>query len=97
MQRMLYLMLTLAVAIGKRRQRPDQRSANSKVQSMTGVVKTVSASSLTLTLELGGNEIGFGVDRSTRVLAKGRGQCSMIWSTGQEGVRSPTSSKPAIR
>jgi hypothetical protein len=72
MQRTLYLTLTLAVAIGiSAVGAQTDGQPNSKVQSMTGVVKTVFASSLTL--EIGGKEIKFGVDRSTRVLAKGRG------------------------
>ena len=40
-----------------------------KVQAMTGVVKTVSASSLTL--ERAGDEIVFAVDSATRVLTRG--------------------------
>jgi hypothetical protein len=42
---------------------------SSKIQSMTGVVKTVSVSSLTL--EHAGHEITFALDSATRAIAKG--------------------------
>jgi hypothetical protein len=60
MVRMAYLTLGVAVAIGiSAASAQTKRQASSKVQSMTGVVKAVFASSLTL--ERGGNEIRFGV------------------------------------
>jgi hypothetical protein len=43
--------------------------ARSNAQSMTGVVKTVTA--LSLTLEHGGHDIAFRVDASTRVIGRG--------------------------
>jgi hypothetical protein len=73
MVRLIDFTLTLVVAIGisaAGAQTNDQ--PNSKVQSMTGLVKTVSSSSLTLTLERSGNEVRFAVNRSTRVFAKGK-------------------------
>ena len=74
MVRLVYLTLAAAVAIGiSAASAQTNGKAGSKVQLMTGVVKAVSASSLTLTLERDGNEIRFGIDRSTRVFAKGRG------------------------
>ena len=72
MVRLVYLTLAAAVAIGiSAASAQTNGKAGSKVQLMTGVVKAVSASSLTL--ERDGNEIRFGIDRSTRVFAKGRG------------------------
>jgi hypothetical protein len=55
-------------------------SVSSNVQSQTGVVKTVSASSLII--ERGGNEIRFAVDSSTRVLGKKTDQMraeELVW------------------
>jgi hypothetical protein len=71
MLRMVYLTLAVAVTIGisgATAQTNDQPV--SKLQSLTGVVKAVSAWSLTL--ERAGQEVKFDVDRTTRVFAKGR-------------------------
>ena len=71
MVRLVYLTLAIAVAIGiSAASAHTNGQASSKVQSMGGVVKVVSGSSLTL--EHGGSEIVFGVDSSTRVIGKGR-------------------------
>jgi hypothetical protein len=68
--RLVYLTLAVAVAIGiSTASAQTNGKARSKVQSTTGVVKAVAASSLTI--ERGGNEIAFGVDSSTRFLASG--------------------------
>jgi hypothetical protein len=71
MGRLVYLTLAGAVAIGiSAAGAQTSGDAGSKVQSMTGVVKAVSASSLTV--DRGGHEVVFGVDSSIRVLASGR-------------------------
>ena len=65
------LAMATAVALGisvSSAQTGAERSSGN--QSMAGVVKTVSTSSLTL--EYSGHEITFALDRSTRVIAKGR-------------------------
>jgi hypothetical protein len=70
MVRLMCLTLAIAVAIGISAAAAQTGGGlSSKVQSMTGVVKTVSASSLIL--ERGGNESIFAVDSATRVLARG--------------------------
>ena len=77
MQRTLYLTLTLAVAIGiSAVSAQTDGQPNSKVQSMTGVAKTVSALSLTLTLEMGGKEIRFGCRSVDPCFAKGKGKAA---------------------
>jgi hypothetical protein len=84
MVRMVYLTLAVAVAIGiSAASAQTNGQPSSKVQSMTGVVKAVFASSLTL--ERGGNEIRFGVNRSTRVFAKRRGTAGDL--VGRPGGR----------
>ena len=65
--RSMYFTLAIAVAIGVGASAQTDGKDNSKVQSMTGVVKAVSASSLAI--ETGGNAVVFVVDSSTRVLA----------------------------
>jgi hypothetical protein len=71
MLRMAHLTLAVAVAIGIGAvSAQSDGDASARVQSMTGVVKAVSGS--LLTLERGSNEILFGVDASTRVLTNGR-------------------------
>jgi hypothetical protein len=70
MVRLVSLTLAIAVAIGiSAAGAQTGGTVSSKVQSITGVVKTVSASSLTV--ERGGNEILFAVDSATRVLTRG--------------------------
>jgi hypothetical protein len=70
MVRLISLTVILAVAIGANAASAQtNRQADSKAQSISGVVKAVFASSLTL--EFGGKETKFAVDRSTRVFAKG--------------------------
>ena len=70
MVRLLYLTPAVALAIGiSTASAQTNGNARSKVQSTTGVVKAVAASSLTI--ERGGNEFIFGVDSSTRFLASG--------------------------
>jgi hypothetical protein len=82
MVRMAYLTLGVAVAIGiSAASAQTKGQASSKVQSMTGVVKAVFASSLTL--ERGGNEIRFGVNRSTRVFAKTAGVRDLVYRPGR--------------
>jgi hypothetical protein len=56
------------------------------VQSITGVVKAISASSLTL--ERNGSEITFGVDSSTRVLGRGNktGPRDLVFRTPGPGL-----------
>jgi hypothetical protein len=69
MARLVYFTLAVAVAIGMSAASAQTNGrAGSKLRSITGVVKAISTSSLTL--ERRGNEITFGVDSSTRVLAK---------------------------
>ena len=66
------LLLTLAVAMtGAVASAAAQTGAadSSKLQTMTGVVKTVSGSSLVL--ERGENEIAFVINPSTRLIGKG--------------------------
>jgi hypothetical protein len=71
MARLVFLTLAVAVALGiSASSAQTNGQPNSKVQSMTGAVKAVSASSLTL--ERSGNEVRFAVNRSTRVFAKGK-------------------------
>ena len=70
MVRVMCLTLAIATAIGISAAGAQTGGRlSSKVQSTTGVVKTVSASSLTL--ERGGNEIIFAVDSATRVFTRG--------------------------
>jgi hypothetical protein len=59
--------VALGISVPSAQTGTERRSGN---QSMAGVVKTVSTSSLTL--EYSGHEITFALDRSTRVIAKGR-------------------------
>jgi hypothetical protein len=70
MVRLAYLTLAVLVAIGTSAASVQTNGkASSKVRLITGAVKAVSASSLTL--ELGGHKIMvIGVDSSTRLLAK---------------------------
>ena len=71
MVRLVSVTLAIALAIGVYAASAQTGgTGGSKVQLMAGVVKAVSVSSLTL--ERGGNEIVFGLDASTRLLAKGR-------------------------
>ena len=71
MTRMVYLTLAAVVATGiNAASAQPGGQASSNVQSMTGVVKAVSASSLTV--ESRGKEMTFGVDSSTRVFTKGK-------------------------
>lgn len=72
MKRVMYFTIGTAIAAGisaAAAQTGDRASPN--VQSMTGVVKALSASSLTV--ERGGKDMMFGVNASTRVFATGRG------------------------
>ena len=66
MVRSMYFTLAIAVAIGIGASAQTDGKANSKVQSITGVVKAVSASSLTV--ETGGNAIMFALGSWTRVV-----------------------------
>jgi hypothetical protein len=85
MVRLGYLTLAIAVAIGiNAASAQTNGKASSKLQSMAGVVKAVSVSSLTL--ERGGTEIVFGVDSSTRVLAKG-GPRDLVYRIPERGRR----------
>jgi hypothetical protein len=59
----------LSVAIGVGNGGAQTRDSHSRVQSMTGVVKTASDSSLTIVR--GRDEFTFDVDLSTRVVARG--------------------------
>jgi hypothetical protein len=82
MARLVYLTLAVAVAMAISASAQTNGQAGSKVQSTTGVVKAVSAS--LLTVEHGGDEITFGVDRSTRVFAPGPGKTvpqDLVWRT----------------
>ena len=66
------LLLTLAVAMTGAGVSPAAQTGaadGSKLQTMTGVVKTVSGSSLVL--ERGENEIAFVINPSTRLIGKG--------------------------
>jgi hypothetical protein len=69
--RFVYLTVAVGVAIGVSASAQTNNQPRSGVQSTSGVVKTVSASSLTV--QRGDNEITFGVDASTRIVAAGRG------------------------
>jgi hypothetical protein len=70
MVRLVYLTLAVVVATGiSTASAQTNGMARPKVQSTTGVVKAVAASSLTV--ERGGSEIMFGVDSSTRFFAPG--------------------------
>lgn len=69
MVRLVYLTLAVGVAIVISASAQTSGQASAKAQSMSGVVKAVSAS--LLTVERGGNEITFGVNSSTRILARG--------------------------
>jgi hypothetical protein len=72
MVRLVFLTPAVAVALGISVSSAQTKGQpNSKVQWMTGMVKAVSAS--LLTLERSGSEVRFAVDRSTRLLAKGKG------------------------
>jgi hypothetical protein len=69
MWRLVCLTLAIPLAIGNSAAALQTGGkVSSNVQSQTGVVKTVSASSLTI--ERGGHEFRFAVDSSTRVLGK---------------------------
>jgi hypothetical protein len=72
MERLPYftLVVLLAVGIGTARAQSDRKSASGTL-SMSGVVKAVSAS--TLTIERNGAEILFSVRSSTRVFKRGGG------------------------
>ena len=76
MLRLMYLTLAIALVIGiSAASAQTDGKASSKDQSVAGVVKVVSVSSLTLlTLERSSKEIVFGVDPSTRVISKGTAQ-----------------------
>jgi hypothetical protein len=72
MVRLVNLTLAVSVAMGiSAASAQTNDEARSKLRLMTGAVKAVSASSLTL--ERGGNQIMvISIDSSTRLLAKGR-------------------------
>ena len=56
------------------------------VQSTTGVVKVISASSLTV--ERNGTDMKFGLDSSTRIFARGRaGGRDLVWRTPPPKIR----------
>jgi hypothetical protein len=85
MVRMVCLTLTVVVAIGiSAASAQTSGQPSSKVQSMTGLVKAVFASSLTL--DIGGNEIRFGVNRSTRVFARGTALRDLVGRPGGRPV-----------
>lgn len=70
MVRLVYFTLAIALAIGiSAAGFQTDSKVSSKDQLVAGVVKAVSASSLTL--ERGNGKIVFGVDSSTRVISKG--------------------------
>jgi hypothetical protein len=82
MVRVMSLALAVVVVVGISASAQTNGQGGSKVQSTSGVAKAVSAS--LLTVERGGNEITFRVDRSTRVLARipGRtGPQDLVWRT----------------
>jgi hypothetical protein len=84
MARLVYFTLVVAVAIGiSASSAQTNGKAGSRVQSITGVVKAISASSLTL--ERNGSEITFGVDSSTRVLGK-TGVRDLVYRPGVRGL-----------
>jgi hypothetical protein len=70
MMRVMFLTLVVTLAIGPGAAgAQDSGELGSKIQSITGVVKAVSTSSLTV--ETGGNAIMFALGSWTRVLARG--------------------------
>lgn len=71
--RLMYVTLTIALAIGiSTATAQTDGKTGSQAQSVAGVVKTVSVSSLTLlTRERNSMEIVFGLDPSTRIISKG--------------------------
>lgn len=73
MVRLVHFALTMALAIGiSTASAQTDGKAGSQAQSVAGVVKVVSVSSLTLlTLERSSMEIVFGLDPSTRIISKG--------------------------
>src|SRR5438132_10069151 len=78
MMRLANLTITVALATGiGAANAQNSGDANSKLQSMTGVVKTCTASSLTI--ESGGHEIAFALDRSTRLFGRGAGINDLVW------------------
>jgi hypothetical protein len=77
------LHFTLATAVALAVGAPGAQtgaSVSSKIQSMTGVVKTVSVSSLTL--EHAGHEITFALDSATRAIAKGGARDLLLRTPG---------------
>jgi len=69
MSRIVTLTLAAVVAVGIGTASAQTKAAASKTQSTTGVVKTVSPSSLAV--ENGSKSITFTIDSSTKVLARG--------------------------
>jgi len=83
---LVYPTLGVAVAIGiSAAGAQTNGQASSRLQSMTGVVKAVSGSSLTL--ERGANEITFGVNSSTRVIGKGAKPMDLLYRQPPTGRR----------
>jgi hypothetical protein len=76
MVRLMYFTQAIALGIGiSTASAQTDGNARSQAQSLAGVVKVVSVSSLTLlTLERSSKEIVFGVDPSTRIISKGTAQ-----------------------
>ena len=83
----LYLTLTVLMFLGTSdvgAQTGGQDRPNA--QSMTGVVKALSASSLTV--ERNGTDMKFGLDSSTRIFARGRaGGRDLVWRTPPPKIR----------
>jgi hypothetical protein len=82
MARLVHLTLALVVAAGSSAARAQTGAARS--MSMTGVVKAVSASSLTV--ESGSREVVFAVSSSTRFIGKGRAR-DLVLRTPEEEMR----------
>jgi hypothetical protein len=70
MARLVYLTLAVAVTMAISASAQTDGQASARVQSTSGAVKAVGDWSLTV--QRSGNEITFSLDRSTRVLARGR-------------------------